>query len=78
MLSKPKPGRQGVSRVEIGTGNRLVASDTETFTYDVRDQLSTRRDRRTGATTHYVYDSFDMLVRIETRGPDGAELEPAG
>ena len=29
------------------------------------------------ATTHYVYDSFDMLVRIETRGPDGAELEPA-
>jgi RHS repeat-associated protein len=77
VLSKPKPGRQGVSRVEIGSGNRLVASDTETFTYDHRDQLSSRRDRRTGATTHYVYDSFDMLVRLETRGPDGAELEPA-
>ena len=59
------------------SSNRLVASDTETFTNDVRDQLSTRRDRRTGRATQYVYDSFDMLVRIETRGTDGAELEPA-
>ncbi len=77
VLSKPKAGRQGVSRLEVGSGNQLVASDTETFGYDQRDHLSVRRDRRTGTTTRYVYDSFDLLVRIETRGPDGAELEPA-
>jgi hypothetical protein len=44
----------------------------------VRDQLSTRRDRRTGATTHYVYDSFDMLVdpygHIEVH--PASQLEP--
>ena len=42
----------------------------------MRDQLSARRDRRTGTTTHYVYDSFDMLVRVETRDASGTEVEP--
>ncbi|MBN8610287.1 MAG: PAAR domain-containing protein [Deltaproteobacteria bacterium] len=77
VLSKPAPGRQSLTRLEVTSGNRLVASDTEVFSYDHRDQLSTRQDRRTGRATHYVYDSFDMLVRLETRGPDGTELEPA-
>ena len=76
MLSKPKPGRQGVSRVEIGSGNRLVASDTETFTYDVRDQLSARRDyasardrANVSGTSRSDFRADQDSLELQTRAP---------
>jgi len=68
--------RPGLGRVEVGAGNLLVASARELFAYDARDHLAQRRDRVTGAVTRYVYDSFDMLVRVEATRGDGAAEEP--
>jgi RHS repeat-associated protein len=67
VLRKP-----GLDRIELATGNRLAASDTEAFEYNHRDHLSLRRDLLTGATTRYLYDSFDMLTRVEVTDAAGA------
>ncbi len=60
--------KHDVGRLELATGNRLLASDDETFEYDRRDHLSARRRRSTGESTRYTYDAFDMLVRVERSG----------
>ncbi|MBN8616841.1 MAG: RHS repeat-associated core domain-containing protein, partial [Deltaproteobacteria bacterium] len=61
--------KHDVGRMELAAGNRLLASDDETFQYDGRDHLSVRRRRTTGESTRYLYDAFDMLVRVERTGP---------
>jgi RHS repeat-associated protein len=48
----------------LSSGNRLSASAGERFAYDDRDHLA-ERTQKDGSTIRYVYDSFDMLVRIE-------------
>ncbi len=70
LLSKPDVGR-----MELGSGNRLLASDAETFAYDARDHLAVRRHRLTGAETRYVYDAFDLLVAIERGGGERSSFE---
>jgi RHS repeat-associated protein len=55
--------------LEIGAGNRLVASTDERFAYDARDRLSERR-RRDGRLVTYAYDSCDMLTRVDVSGTD--------
>jgi len=49
-------------------GNQLARAGGETFAYDARHRLA-QRESLDGVTTRYVYDSFDMLVRIEQAGP---------
>lgn len=70
LLSKP-----GTQRIEVGPGNKLRLSGTETFEYDRRDHLSRRIGVDRSEQT-YEYDSFDMLVGIGRRGPDGVEAAP--
>ena len=65
VLSKP-----GLGRAEVGEGNRLVATERESFEYDARNHLSVRRGHD-GRVTRYVYDSYDMLVRVETLKASG-------
>jgi RHS repeat-associated protein len=59
-----------LSWVDIGKGNRLIASADERFTYDDRDRL-VERQRADGVIRRYAYDSFDMLVRVETLPSQG-------
>jgi RHS repeat-associated protein len=66
LLRKP-----GLLRAEVGLGNKLRASESETFTYNDRDALETRRSLD-GTITRYVYDSFDMLVRVDRFNKAGA------
>ncbi len=63
--------KHDVGRLELTSGNRLVASDDEVFEHDARDHLCARRRRSTGEASRYVYDAFDMLVRIERTGGAG-------
>lgn len=53
-----------VSQLMLARGNRLLSTSGERFTYDSRDHLS-ERAQKDGSVIRYVYDSFDMLVRIE-------------
>lgn len=48
-------------------GNRLLEVGGDQFFYNDRDHLS-RRERSTGKTTTYQYDSRDLLVGIESPG----------
>jgi RHS repeat-associated protein len=65
----------GLTRLEIGAGNRAVAAADEVFEYGARDHIATRR-RRDGATVRYVYDSFDMLREIEGVDASGRPTPP--
>jgi RHS repeat-associated protein len=57
--------------MQLGEGNRLTAVSGETFDYNDRDHVATRH-AADGRVTKYVYDSFDMLVRIERVQPNGS------
>jgi RHS repeat-associated protein len=70
VVSKP-----GLPTLGVGKGNLLVSSQYEAFEHDARDHLGERR-RRDGARTRYIYDSSDMLVRVEGIAADGTP-EPA-
>lgn len=56
--------KPGLSRLELGVGNRAWASALEMFEHDARDRLASRR-HRDGGVTRYHYDSFDMLARVD-------------
>lgn len=56
----------GLSDVVIGPGNRMVEANGESFEYNRRDHLCTRRG--TGNATHYVYDDLDRLVHCDIDG----------
>ena len=62
LIAKP-----GLSRLQIGTDNRAIASATEVFEYDPRGRCVSRRERG-GVRTHYRYDSFDQLVAVDWDG----------
>ena len=55
-----KPGLEGV---EVGAHNQLRRANGEELAYDERFHLCERGPA--GARVRYVYDSFDMLVRVE-------------
>jgi RHS repeat-associated protein len=63
----------GRDRATIREGNCLAAFGTDTFEYDERDRQASRRSAG-GALTRYIYDSFDMLVRIERTSKDDTRL----
>jgi RHS repeat-associated protein len=68
------PGLHGVQLIE---GNRLVAANSATFTYNNRNHIASR----TGADGQidYEYDSQDMLVRAVIDGQEWtAEYDPLG
>lgn len=66
--------RPGLTRIELGSGNRLLSTTRELFAYDSRNHLAERTSFeglvRDAAVTRYHYDSFDMLVRIERSKPE--------
>jgi RHS repeat-associated protein len=62
--------KPGLSRLQINPGNRASASATEVFEYDARGRMIARQ-HRDGAGARYIYDSFDMLVRVELRDQTG-------
>jgi RHS repeat-associated protein len=68
VLAKP-----GLERAEIEPGNRITATEDEVFYFDDRNHVALRR-LRDGAGTRYVYDSFDMLVRVERTASDGSPM----
>lgn len=70
VISKP-----GLHRAELASGNRISATEDEEFSFDDRNNVVLRRNRN-GATTHYVYDGFDMLVRIDRTSADGSPMPP--
>lgn len=59
LLEKP-----GLGGVVLAEGNRLAWANGELFTYGCRNHLSERRGPE-GRCTRYLYDSADMLVRVE-------------
>jgi len=63
--------KQGLSRVELMEGNRVVATAEEEFVYDERQLLAGRRRRSDGRFTRYAYDSVGQLVRVEWRDATG-------
>ena len=67
----------GLSRVVIGTGNRLAAANGDAFAYNDRDHIASRRSA--GETISFEYDSCDRLARCGR--PDGdwsAAYDPLG
>jgi YD repeat-containing protein len=68
LVSKP-----GLGRVQLDTGNRLLATAAERFQYNDRNHVATREGTE-GSSVRYGYDSFDMLVRIEWIRPGGTLL----
>lgn len=65
ILTKP-----GLHRAEFSPGNFLAATEDEAFSFNDRNHLELRRNCD-GSTTRYVYDSMDMLVRVEKAKADG-------
>jgi RHS repeat-associated protein len=59
-----QPGLDGVTH----DGNRVTAANGEFFTYNDRQHIASRQSPN--SSTHYSYDSFDLLTRID--GPGGA------
>ncbi len=57
--------------IGIQAGNRLTNVAGEQFEYNERDHIAVRR-APDGRTTKYVYDSFDMLVRVEGFDANGS------
>lgn len=55
-----QPGLNGVQLLE---GNRLVEANGERFEFNDRNHVQARHG--TGGTVRYVYDSRDLLVRVE-------------
>lgn len=66
VLAKP-----GLHRAELHAGNRVAATEDEDLVFNDRNHVALRRSRD-GATTRYVYDAFDMLVRVEKTATDGS------
>lgn len=72
----------GLGGVALAPGNRIAAANGARFDHDVRNHVCARHDG--DASTRYVHDAADMLVRIEgVRGGDverawRAEYDPFG
>jgi RHS repeat-associated protein len=56
----------GMPAASFAPGNRLAVVGADRFEYDARNHVAERRSAQ--RTLHYIYDSADMLVRIEARG----------
>ena len=70
VISKP-----GLGHAELTSGNRIAYTDTEVFEYNHRDHIGVRKSRADGKSVRYQYDSFDMLIAIETVSANGT-VEP--
>ncbi len=68
----------GLSGVVLREGNRLTEANGDYFECNARDAIGLRRGR--GGETRYVYDSRDMLIRVETDAGDiwQAQYDPLG
>jgi RHS repeat-associated protein len=60
----------GLGTMQLDSGNRLFTTPRERFHYNDRNHLAARAGVD-GSSVRYVYDSFDMLVRIEWTRSDG-------
>ncbi len=54
----------GLTDVTMGSGNRLMAANGDSFEYNERDHIARRSGSR--GSVRYEYDSRDMLVRVES------------